>query len=373
MEYTQERIATLHDFGGDPGRLDRLAAPLRETAVVVPMTAREHDSPAAAGVLAELERLDVAAVVVPVRAAPDRIGPVREWLASFDLPLSVLWCNAPAVEARFREAGLPNGAGKGRDVWLALGPAADAAEYVVVHDADAKGYEAEAVARLLAPLAAGYAFSKGYYARVEDGRLYGRLFRLLYAPLLEALADAHDAPVVDYLGAFRYALAGEFGVTAPLARRLRPPPAWGIEVGTLGDAFDHAGFEGTAQVDLGRHEHDHRAVAGESGLEGMSREVAAELLRVLEERGVAPDYGTLPDRYRGAGEALVDRYAADAAFNGLAYDPAGEREQVARYAASIRPPGEDSRLPRWVDAPVAPGEVLDAARPWRRAGTGAQD
>ncbi|WP_246998966.1 glycosyl transferase family 2 [Halosolutus gelatinilyticus] len=379
MEYVQERIATLHDLGGSGiggvAADDAIARAVGETAVVVPMTDREHESPAAARVLAELERLDPAAVIVPVRAAPDRIGPFREWLESFALPIEVLWCTAPAVEERLRAAGLSGGFGKGRDVWLALGPAAAAGEYVVVHDADARSYEAGHVRRLLAPLTMGFSFSKGYYARVEDGRLYGRLFRLFYDPLIRALSASHDAPILEYLGAFRYALAGEFAATADLARRLRPPRTWGLEVGTLGAAFDHAGVAGTAQVDLGRHEHDHRAVAGETGLEGMSREVAAELLRVVEERGVDPDYGTLPDRYLAVGDRLLDRYGADAAFNGLAYDRASERDQLERYADSIAPPGLDRRLPPWRDAPLAPGDVRDAARPWigGRVGSSADD
>ncbi|ADB60177.1 glycosyltransferase involved in cell wall biogenesis [Haloterrigena turkmenica DSM 5511] len=373
MEYVQERIATLHEFGGTAGRdgdLARAAADaVAETAVVVPMTAREHENPAAERVLSELESLDPspAAVFVPVRADANEIDSFRGWLESFALPIRVLWCNSPRVDALLADAGLDGEFGKGRDVWLALGPAADAGEYVVVHDADARSYEAGHVPRLLAPLTMDYAFSKGYYARVEDGRLYGRLFRLFYAPLVRALADRHDAPILDYLRAFRYPLAGEFAATAALARRLRAPRAWGLEVGTLGDAFDAAGFDGAAQVDLGRHEHDHRAVAGETGLEGMSREVAGELLRVVEERGVDPDYETLQERYLAAGERLIEQYRADAAFNGLTYDSAAERDQLARYAGSIAPPDPDRRLPPWTDAPVTPEAIVSATLAIRNA------
>ncbi len=368
MEYVQERIATLHDFreGGADGVAmgEPVEAAVGETSVVVPMTDREHESPAAARVLAELERLDPAAVFVPVRADPDRIGPFREWLESFSLPICVLWCTAPAVEALLEGAGLGGAFGKGRDVWLALGPAAAAGEFVVVHDADARSYRAEHVHRLLAPLTMEFAFSKGYYARIEDNQLYGRLFRLFYEPLLRTLSTSHDAPVLDYFGAFRYALAGEFAVTADLAQQLRSPRTWGLEVGTLGDAFDHAGFAGSAQVDLGRHEHDHRAVAGDAGLERMSHEVAATLLSVLEEHGVDPHYETLADRYRAVGSRLIDQYRADAAFNGLEYDPASERDQLDRYAESIAAPASDRRLPPWRVAPFTATDVREAARPW---------
>jgi len=305
-----------------------------------------------------------ARVVVALRAPAERVGAFREWLDSFDLPLSVLWCNAPGVERLLAEHGLDAAAGaggKGRDVWLALGVAASDHEYVVLHDADAKTYSAADVSRLLFPLDRGDAFSKGYYARVENGRLYGRLFRLFLSPLVRTLADEHDAPVLRYLASFRYALAGEFAMTADLAGRLRVEPRWGLEVGTLGDAFAAAGFEGTAQVDLGSYEHDHRSVSGPTGLTEMSEHVGEALFRVVEGNGVAPDYDSLARRYRKTATAMVEQYAADAAFNGLAYDPAAERTQVATYAESLGPPGEDRRLPAWADLSVEPADLLAAS------------
>ncbi|MFC6765095.1 glycosyl transferase family 2, partial [Natrinema soli] len=61
MEYVQERIATLHEFGEGDGMSESLArdaaAAVSETAIVVPMTAREYESPAAERVLGELARL----------------------------------------------------------------------------------------------------------------------------------------------------------------------------------------------------------------------------------------------------------------------------------------------------------------------------
>ena len=365
MEYVQERIATLHDFDGAlPG------GPTDRAAVVVPVTEREHASLAAERVLSRLERVDPGRVYLALRAAPDRVGDVVEWVDGFDLDSEVLWCNAPELERRLEVAGHDGAAGKGRDVWLALGVAA-AHEYVAVHDADATTYSVAHVPKLLFPLANGFAFSKGYYARVENGRLYGRLFRLFVHPLLAALDDETDHPLVDYLRAFRYALAGEFAATSDVVRSLRIQPGWGLEVGTLGDAFAVAGFDGTAQVDLGTHEHDHRAVGGPEGLGDMCCEVGAALFHALSDRWVEPDYGTLGERYREAAAAAIERYAADAAFNGLAYDRPGEREQVAEYASSIRPPGEDRRLPAWNDCEFDPETVRELSRRGIDEATGA--
>lgn len=357
MEYVQERVTTLHDFA-DPVP----DVPTDRACVVVPMTEREYASLAAEGVLRTLERLSPARVVVALRADADRVGDVVDWLDGFSLPVDVVWCDGPQVHDLLDANGLDGTRGKGRDVWLALGAAlATDAEYVVVHDADATNYSERHVARLLFPLARGFAFSKGYYARVEDRRLYGRLFRLFYTPLVRALAARHDAPVLDYLDAFRYALAGEFAATTDLAATLRVQRGWGLEVGTLGDAFAHAGFEGTAQVDLGFHEHDHRAVSGPSGLGTMSEEVGDALFHALGDAGVDVDFESLSEAYHEATDALVRQYATDAAFNGFDYDTASERQQVEEYASAIRPPETDARLPAWTDAPVSGSEVREAA------------
>jgi glucosyl-3-phosphoglycerate synthase len=359
MEYVQERIATLHDFAGAAP-----PAPTDRATVVVPLTERDHASLAAERVLSTLERVDPGRVLIALRADEGQVTDVVSWVDSFDLASTVLWCTAPRVESRLREEGLDGTAGKGRDVWLGLGVASDS-EYVVVHDADAVTYDETHVPRLLFPLAREYAFVKGYYARVENDRLYGRLFRLFYAPLVRALAAgpaARDAgpeaeEFLAYLGVFRYALAGEFATTGALATRLRSPRGWGLEVGTLGDAFDAAGIAGTAQVDLGVHEHDHRSVGGPDGLGEMCGQVGATLFTVLEEHSVDPDYATLPDRYGACARSMIEQYAADAAFNGFEFNRQQERKQVQRYAETIRPPAADDRLPAWRDAELDPSTV----------------
>jgi len=356
MDYTQERVATLHDYGdADP------PAPAGRAAVVVPMTDREYAGLATERVFSELERVDPAEVVVPLRAPAERVPDFRDWLADFDLDLTLLWCDGPRVEGLLADAGLTGARGKGRDVWLALGVAARR-DFVVLHDADTETYEARDVRKLLFPLAEGFDFSKGYYARVENDRLYGRLFRLFYEPLLAALQDTHRHGVLDFLGSFRYALAGECGLTSETARGLRVQREWGLEVGTLGEAYRLAGLDGAAQVDLGRYEHDHRAVSGPTGLSEMSEGVGSALFRAVEDAGVDVAYDEVRERYREHADRFVRAYGADAAFNGFEYDAAGERDQTGTYADAVRPPGEDARLPAWDDAPLDPEAVAAAAR-----------
>ncbi|WP_233738062.1 glycosyltransferase family protein [Halocatena pleomorpha] len=356
MEYVQERIPTLHDF------TDTVPdAPTDRASIVIPMTGHAHTSHATDRILRTLEDVAPDRVVIALRADAPAVASIHDWLTDYDVPTETIWCNGPRVNELLTEAGFGDTGGKGRDVWLALGVASDT-KYTVVHDADAETYSRSHVNRLLFPLERGHSFVKGYYARIERNQLYGRLFRLFYAPLIRALSQLSGAPIVSYLGAFRYALAGEMAMTTQLARRLRVPPGWGLEVGALGTAFEHAGFEGTAQIDLGVHKHDHRSVSGPHGLGDMSIDVGASLFSVLEANGVSPDYESLRERYRKTANRLIDQYATDAAFNGLDYDSNAERDQIEAYLPAVKSPTADTRLPAWTDTAIDPDSIRTASR-----------
>jgi glucosyl-3-phosphoglycerate synthase len=357
MDYAQEQIATLHDLT-DPTP----DVPLADSAVVVPIRGDSTAAVTPTAVFETLAAVGPGEVVVPLRAPAAVAAAFREWVADRSLPVTVLWCGADAVDRVLADHGLDGESGKGRDVWLGLGVAAARAEYVAFHDADATTYDASWVPRLLAPLAGEFEFVKGYYARVEDGRLYGRLARLFVAPLLRALGARHDDPFLGYLSAFRYPLAGEAALTARAARQVRAQRAWGLELGLLGETYEVAGPSRTAQVDLGVHRHDHRPVGGSSGLSSMADQVGAALFRALQDHGIVPDHDGLSDAYREHASVLVDQYAADAGFNGLDYDAAAEREQVEQYAASVRAPGPDTRLPAWRDTELDPASVVAASQ-----------
>lgn len=380
MDFAQDRITTLHALSGADHVPD---APTDRTAVLVPMTERDA-GPGIERVFEALETVDPERVVVALRAGADEIASIRDRLSSSPLSLSLLWCNGPRMEELLRAHDLEGPAGKGHDVWLGLA-LASRSQFVTIHDADTASYTEAYVPRLVAPLAgrretegrngdegdgdrndeAGHEFAKAYYARIEGNKLYGRLCRLLYAPLVRELAASHasdDAPVLPFLDAFRYGLAGECAMTADLARRVRVRREWGLEVGLLGEAFRVAGPEAVAQVDLGIHDHEHRSVEGVAGLSAMARSVADGLLQVVEDGGVKPDYESLPDRYRERAREFVESYDADATVNGLAYDAGAERRQVAAYAEAISPPGDDDRLPAWSACAITAEAVREAAR-----------
>ncbi|MFW6448509.1 MAG: glycosyl transferase family 2 [Halobacteriota archaeon] len=355
MDFVQGPITTLH-------RLDGPRAPPvdRPFAAIVPMVDRELGRTAAASVVRATLDAGARRVVVPLRADPAVAPRMAAWLSDLDPAVEVLWCNGEGVTDAI--SALPHRpVGKGGDVWLALGPAARDVEVVCCFDADVRGVAATDVRRLVAPVDGELGFVKAYYARIDRGRPFGRLFRLLYRPLVLTLARASDDPFLAYLADFRYALAGEFAIETAAARSWSIPNGMGLEVATLGEAYGIPGPEGVAQVDLGVHRHDHRSVTGAGGLEAIAPAVTGALADVLERRSTASVAWPSAATYRTTAEALVDRYARDARFNGLRYDPAAEREQVERYAEAVAAPANVAWLPPWKDVDLDPEAVLRAS------------
>lgn len=157
----------------------------------------------------------------------------------------ILWNDGPrlkALDAKLQALGLaPVESGKGRNVWYCMGYilASNRTESVALHDCDILTYEKDLLARLLYPVAHpqfNYEFSKGLYARVADGKINGRVSRLLVTPIIKALkqvAGAND--YLDFMDSFRYPLAGEFSFRRDVLTDLRIPSDWGLEIGVLSE------------------------------------------------------------------------------------------------------------------------------------------
>jgi glucosyl-3-phosphoglycerate synthase len=125
--------------------------------------------------------------------------------------------------------------GKGRNVWYCMGYAiaSGRSDVVALHDCDILTYSAtcsRASSIRWANPRFGYVFSKGYYSRIADGKLNGRVSRLLVGPLLEALArTVGHQDYISYLAAFRYPLSGEFAMRMSTITRIsasRPIGDW---------------------------------------------------------------------------------------------------------------------------------------------------
>jgi len=209
----------------------------------------------------------------------------------------LIWCTGPRIEelySLFSEHGINVGEdGKGRSAWTAYGYilAREDSDVIALHDCDIASYDRDLLARLCYPVAnptIDFEFCKGYYSRVTD-RLHGRVTRIFVTPLIRALkATLGSNRFLDYLDSFRYILAGEFSMGTELARRIRIPGDWGIEVGVLAEVHRNCALRRICQADLAdNYEHKHQSLTFEDpdkGLLKMGTDIAKCIFRTMASR-----------------------------------------------------------------------------------------
>jgi glucosyl-3-phosphoglycerate synthase len=208
----------------------------------------------------------------------------------------LIWNDKPGVSALITliEKQLPLGVrGKGRAVWTSLGYIIGKGEVsaIAFHDADIVTYDRDFLTRLLFPLMyMRFQFVKGYYVRY-DKKLYGRVTRLFYFPLVRTLKDMFGSTdFLDYMGDFRYPLSGEFATYTSQARMMQFPSDWGIEVGLLGEIYRLVRESRICQIELtSRYDHKHQVVGSEheKGLFKMASDIARTFFTHLASNGVS--------------------------------------------------------------------------------------
>jgi glucosyl-3-phosphoglycerate synthase len=357
----------------------------RPVALLLPCHGRDLGTPTLARILEILSSLRFPDTLVLALngAPPAAVGALRAQLRPFPYRTAVLVCDAPAVWEELRKpalAALAPGAipGKGLNLWLAQGFARvrTGAAAVLAHDTDIISYAAELPLRLAFPLLhpeLGYTFAKGYYHRAAD-RLYGRVTRLFFLPLVETLLRvAGHVPLLDFLAGFRYPLAGEFAADTAAAGLLRCGNGYAMETVQLCDLHRVSDPERVCQVDVGpNYEHRHQPMgdAG-AGLGGMAAEIAAALFGELASEGVAlgeESAEAVRVSYIRTASAFARRYSHVAMLNGLASDLEAELAAVTQFAAVLPKSAMGARpaaLPPWatVDrvAPGMCGRLVEAA------------
>lgn len=269
----------------------------------------------------------------------------------------ILWNDGPrlrALDKLLAEEGLsPHQEGKGRNVWFSMGyiHAQNTSKVVALHDCDILTYKRDMPARLFYPLANpsfGFLFAKGYYSRVNNNQLSGRVVRLLYVPLIRALKVLLGAlPLLDFLDSFRYPLAGEFGMRAEIIAGMRIPSDWSLEVGMLSEVHRNITLSHVCQVDIAdNYDHKHQELGGadySGGLSRMSHEIAKAILRKLATEGVVLSSAflrTLKASYYRLALDMIERYQADAQLNGLYFDRHGEEQAVELFTQAIISAGD---------------------------------
>lgn len=276
-----------------------------------------------------------------------------------DLPQHhrVLWNDGPrlkALDAELQELGLaPKEMGKGRNVWYCMGYilASGKSESIALHDCDIVTYDSELLARLIYPVAHpmfNYEFCKGYYSRVSDGKLNGRVNRLLVTPLLRALKSvAGNNEYLNYMDSFRYALSGEFSFRRDVLNDIRIPSDWGLEIGVLSEMHRNYANNRLCQVDIAQvYDHKHQEISlddQQAGLSKMSIDIAKALFRKLATKGevFTPEmFRTIKATYYRIALDFVETYRNDAIMNGLTVDIHKEEAAVEMFSKNIMDAGQ---------------------------------
>lgn len=339
---TEEIEAELEGFARD-----------RPITLVLPALYREFTSGAMSNIVDQLKGAKyIKRIVVSLDGATrEEFQRARKILSKLPQDLTVLWNDGPAMKKIYSLLDendlLPVKHGKGRGVWAAMGYtiAMDDTLVIATHDCDIVNYARGMLARLIYPVVhpgLPYEFSKGYYARVTD-RLYGRVTRLFYWPLIRALMRIiGHTPYLRYLNAFRYPLSGEFAMSRDLFRAIRFPGGWGLEVGVLSEVFMNTALSRIAQVEISEtYEHKHQPLKssrGSGGLVGMCVDITTTLLRTVAQGGyVFPGrfYKSLKITYLREAYDSVDKYEGLALFNGLSYDRHEETSFIETFAEAL--------------------------------------
>ncbi len=326
----------------------------RKLVLLLPALYSEFESPAMPRIIEELKNVHYLDKVV---LSLDRAGEreflnVQRWMSVLPCPVRIVWHDGPRLQALYRELRAADfnleHPGKGQSVWMTLGfILAERDVYAVAtHDCDIVNYDREMLARLLYPVvhpATDFEFSKGYYARVTD-RLFGRVTRLFYTPLIRTLEHMlGHTPFLSYLDNFRYPLSGEFAMIASLATGIRISPTWGLEVSLLSEVYQRASVNRICQVEIAEfYEHKHQPLeksCPEEGLFRMASDIAKALFRVLSQDGIIMSsafFRTVLTSYLQETRIAIEKYHALSLINGLIYDRHNEIEAVEAFVDSLK-------------------------------------
>jgi len=344
----------------------------RPLGLILPSLYSELHTKALPNIVSELTQVPyLSQIVVGLdRADEAQYRHAVEFFSDFPQHHRVLWNDGPrlrAIDAELESLGLaPREPGKGRNVWYCMGYtlATGRAESIALHDCDILTYDRELLARLIYPVANplfNYEFCKGYYARVANRRINGRVSRLLVTPLIRALKRVlGESPFLNYLDSYRYILAGEFAFRRDVLNDIRIPSDWGLEIGVLSEMYRNYNNNRLCQVDIADvYDHKHQELSLEdqrAGLSRMSIDISKALFRKLATQGYTfnqETFRTIKATYFRIALDFVETYRNDAIMNGLEFDIHREEKAVEMFAQNIMDAGKVF-LERPMETPFIP-------------------
>ncbi len=332
----------------------------RAMALVLPSLYSELEGDALPNSVSELSKVNyLEQIVIGLdRASEEQYRQALQFFKPLGNNLKLLWNEGPrlqAIDQKLKEKNLsPRELGKGRNVWFCFGYvlASGQAQAVALHDCDIVTYDRSLLARLIYPVANpnfNYKFCKGFYARVADGKMHGRVTRLLVTPLVRALKKVYGQnDYLDYIDSFRYPLAGEFSFQTDVINDLRIPSDWGLEIGVLSELNRNYANNRICQADIADvYDHKHQDLSPEDSAKGLSKmsiDICKALFRKLATNGVvfnAETFRAIKATYFRIALDFVETYYNDAQMNGLQLDIHREEAAIEMFAENVLAAGTD--------------------------------
>ena len=376
-EFSQNGIvSTLHDFGTKStneieGELLKFSSE-RKMELILPCLFSEIEGDALTNIVSEIKKTNyLNHIIIGLdKANEDQARKAWTFFEQLETPFTILWNDGPNLKKLDKELKkkdlAPSEKGKGRNVWYCIGMsiARDTARSVALHDCDIKTYDRRMLAKLFYPVVNplfNFEFCKGYYPRVADGKMNGRVARLLVFPLLTALEKTiGKSDYLDFMKSFKYPLAGEFSFRRNVLPELRISSDWGIEIGILSEMQRSYSPQNICQVDLAEtydHKHQKLSIDDETkGLSRMSIDIIKTFIKKLATQGHSfsrEKFRSLKATYYRSALDLIDIYRSDAQMNGLKFDSHTEEKAVELFAINIMKAGEAFYL-NPMDTPFIP-------------------
>ena len=198
-EFSQNGIiSTLHDFGTKSTNeiekdLLRFSKE-RKMELILPCLYSELEGNALPNIVEEISKTKyLDHIIVGLDKANEKQAK-KAWkfFKKLKTPFSLLWNDGPELKKLDKELKkkdlAPSELGKGRNVWYCIGMsiARDTARSVALHDCDIKTYDRRMLAKLFYPVVNplfNFEFCKGFYPRVADNKMNGRVATVSYTHL----------------------------------------------------------------------------------------------------------------------------------------------------------------------------------------------
>ena len=363
-EFSQNGVvANLHDFS--TRTTDQIEKDLekfsktRPMELILPCLYSELEGDALPKIVNEISKTKYLNHIIIGLDKANKLQAKKAWkfFKKLKTPFSILWNDGPKLRKLDKELKVidlaPKQMGKGRNVWYCIGMAIarDEARSVALHDCDVKTYDRRLLAKLFYPVENplfNYEFCKGYYPRIADNRMHGRVARLLVNPLLTAMEKTiGKSDYIDFMKSFKYPLAGEFSFRRNILPELRISSDWGIEIAILSEMQRNYSSNNICQVELAdNYDHKHQILSikdSSKGLSKMSIDIIKTLVRKLATQGYSfskETFRSIKATYYRSALDLIDIYRSDAQMNGLKFDSHNEEKTVELFALNIMKAGE---------------------------------